>query len=107
MPLSYSPILVESGQVTVLLGTWTGQQARLRTMGAGTVVGEMGLFLGSPRSASVVTHGPSRLYCLTKEKLEKLERDDPQLASAFHLHVIRLLSQRLANADKEVQALLS
>lgn len=97
---------IESGQVTAVLEHKGGETVRLRKMAMGTVVGELGLYLGSRASASVVTNKPSTLYHLSIENLNKMEATDPELASAFHKFIARLLGNRLANTDKSLQALL-
>jgi SulP family sulfate permease len=97
---------VESGQVSAILELPDGHKKRLRTMGAGTVFGEMGFYRGVPRSASVVADLPSRLYCLTKASLKKMEKEDPQLAAAFQQFIIRLLADRLDQTTSERRILL-
>jgi SulP family sulfate permease len=99
---------VESGTVTTLLEI-SGQPAhkRLRTMGAGTVVGEMGLYLGRERTATVKAESRCVLYRLSSEALARLERDDVELASALHRFFVRLLSERLLHADEEIAHLVS
>jgi SulP family sulfate permease len=98
--------IVEFGQVTVLLERPDGQTTRLRTMGSGTIIGEMGFYTGEPRSASVVTDWSSRLYRLSNEGLKKMEREEPHLAVAFHQFMGRLLANRLIHANKTVDVLL-
>jgi len=97
---------IESGQVSVLLELEHGRSLRLRKMGAGTVVGEVSLYLGRSRTASVVTDRPSRVHRLTGEALARMERDQPQVAAACHLFVARLLAERLSLTDRTLQALL-
>src|SRR5262249_4767261 len=55
---------IETGRVTARLELADGRTLRLRTMRAGTVVGEVGLFLGGIRGASVVTDQPCTVYRL-------------------------------------------
>jgi SulP family sulfate permease len=98
--------LVESGRVTIQLESDQGPPTRLRARGPGTVVGEMGLYLGSPASASVVAHQPGSLYYLSREALARMEREDPGLAAAFHRFIARHLSERLLDTTETVQALL-
>ena len=98
---------VESGAVTALLELPNGKHSRLRTMGAGTVVGEMGLYLGTRRSATIVTDEPSVLYRLSQESMEKLKAEDPQLASGIHEFIARLLANRLSHANEVLGHLLS
>jgi sulfate permease, SulP family len=98
--------LLESGRLTAVLARTDGDPVRLRTMAPGTVVGEVTLYLETVRSASVVTEQPSRLYRLTAAALRAMERDDPQLAVMLHRAFARLLSQRLTDSLRTMEALL-
>jgi len=75
---------------------------RLRTMGSGTVVGEVGLFLGGTRAASVVTEQPCTVYCLTGAALDRMNREQPDLALAFHRYLICQLGERMASNSKRL-----
>jgi SulP family sulfate permease len=96
---------LESGRLTAQLIGPDGEPVRLQTMGPGTMVGEVSLYLGT-RTASVVSEEPSRLRRLTRENLEAMERRDPDLAAALHRLLARLLASRLADAQRTVRALL-
>jgi SulP family sulfate permease len=98
--------LIERGQVTVYRELGNGRRLRLRTMGAGASVGEIGLYSGGPASASVVTEFPSKIYLLSPENLQEMETKDPALAIKFHRYIIQLLGQRLQNTTASVQALM-
>jgi len=74
---SESLYFIESGRVTALLEFADGRTLRLRTMGPGTVVGEVGLFLGGTRAASVVSEQFCITYRLTAESLERMSRENP------------------------------
>jgi SulP family sulfate permease len=74
-------------------------------MRPGTVVGEVSLYLGIPRTASVVTSKPSKLYFLSSEAMRRMEEDRPELASAFHQFIARLLAERLSDNSRTIQAL--
>ena len=78
---------------------------RLRAMRPGTVVGEVSLYLGIPRTASVVTSKPSTLYFLSSDALRRMEEKEPELASAFHQFIARLLAERLSDNSRTIQAL--
>ncbi len=97
---------IERGQVSALLELGDGQQLRLRTMGAGTMVGELGLYLGVPRTASVITDQPTTYFRLTRDTLHEMRRHDPALASALDEFMIHLLAERLVSLNKTVEALL-
>lgn len=100
--------LIEKGQVTakLVLDKGEGKEIRLRTMCPGTIVGEVGLILNEPRSATVVTDRPSTIYRLSAESLKRMDENDPDIAVAFHNFITRLIAERLANANKTIQSIL-
>jgi len=98
---------IESGRVTAQIELDNGKTARLRSMGAGTVVGELGLYLGATATASVVAEEHSRISCLSLEALRDMEHSDPAVAAAFHKFIVRLLGERLTNANRSLSALLT
>ena len=75
-------------------------------MGAGTVVGEMGAYLGRPASASVITDQPSSVLYLSVERLQEIEATEPHITAAFHKFMVQLQSERLASANDTLNALL-
>jgi len=102
-----SMYFVDSGRVSAQLQIEDGQPLRLRSMGGGTVVGEMGLYLNQIRTASIVTDTHSIVYCLKATALSQMEKDDPDLASALHHWMARLLAERLTDNNKTLEALLN
>lgn len=98
---------IERGQVTVELNDSNGSVTRLRTMQTGTVVGELGFYLGRPATASVVANEPCKLYFLSSAKLKEMEKQSPEAAAAFHKFIIRMLSERLIDTNATLQALMS
>ncbi len=97
---------IEAGGATVQLEYKDGKTVRLRKMGAGTVVGEVGLYLGSPTTASVVTDQPSTIYYVSADNLKRMEEVDPGIAAAFHKFIAHILSERLSSTTATVKALL-
>ena len=75
-------------------------------MGAGTVVGEMEIYLDRPRAASVITEIPSTVYRLSVRALARMESEQPEIAVAFHRFIARLLADRVTANHKTLQALL-
>ncbi len=98
--------LIERGRVTVYRELSNNRRLRLRTMGAGTSVGEMGLYGGGPASATVQADVQSEIYLLSQDKLKEIESQNPALAGKFHRYIIQLLGQRLQNTTASVQALM-
>lgn len=97
--------LLYSGRVTVLYSQAGEPPLRLRSMVRHTVIGEMGLYRTMARGATVRVDQPAVAYKLTREAMDQMEADDPELAYAFHKFVIRLLASRLDFANREVASL--
>jgi SulP family sulfate permease len=96
---------IELGRVSIYLELGDDRRVRLRTLGMGTAVGELGLYLDERRSASVIADMPSIAYRLTRQALDEMRQKDPELAAAFHELIIRLVSERLAAANRSIEAL--
>jgi SulP family sulfate permease len=97
--------LIESGKIAVMLEIDDGRTIRLRTMGGGTVLGEMGLYTKNSRSATAVTEEPSSLYSLSNEAFNRMQAEDPEVALSFHRFVVCLLADRIVRSNEEVKAL--
>jgi SulP family sulfate permease len=97
---------IEQGKVSVYLELESGEQVRLQTLGLGTVVGELGLYLGKTRTASVIADLPTIAYRLTQTALFEMKEKEPELAATFHEFVVRLLSERLFVANRSLEAVL-
>jgi SulP family sulfate permease len=95
---------VQDGQVTAVIGLEEGDPVRLETMSSG-VVGEIGFYLGSERTASVVADVPTTLYRLSRDSLQQMEKENPQAAATLHRLIAHLLSERVAHLVKTVGAL--
>jgi SulP family sulfate permease len=96
---------IDAGRVTVWLNGTAGDPLRLRTMAAGTVVGEVSWYLGQPASASVITDEASTLYYLSALSLKRMEQEAPGLAINLHSFIACLLCERVTNMNGTVQAL--
>jgi SulP family sulfate permease len=96
---------LESGEVTTRLELGNGHTQRLRRQGGGTVLGELGLFLGVPRTASVVVEKPCVVYELSADALQRLKREAPEVAAEFHEFLVRYMAERIVNCNKTIRAL--
>ncbi|MBN1146078.1 MAG: SLC26A/SulP transporter family protein [Anaerolineales bacterium] len=96
---------IESGRLTVYLEAASEKRVRLRTLQSGSSVGEMGLYLGQRRVASVVAEETTRAYRLSRQALEEMKAQDPELAAAFHEMIARLLSEILTLATQIIEAM--
>ena len=98
---------IDSGEVTTRLEMSKGKFIRLKSQRGGTMVGEMGLFLKQPRTATVVVSEPSVLYRLSLEAYERMMHDDPELS--FHLYewIGRVLATRITENNSTLEVLLN
>ena len=70
---------------------------------AGGAVGEIGLYAGVPRTARVVSEGPSVFRRLDADALARMERENPALLADLH----RAIAGRLARRLRRTTALLA
>jgi SulP family sulfate permease len=97
---------VERGRVAVRLPLAGGRSIRLRSLGPGTIIGEMAVYTQRARSADVLAEAPTRVRRLTLESLRSLERDDPATAQQIHRFVVKVMASRLTVADEALRVAL-
>ncbi|HYH27473.1 MAG TPA: SulP family inorganic anion transporter, partial [Actinomycetota bacterium] len=97
---------IEAGRVAAELVTPEGARTRIRGIHPGTVVGELGMYLGTRRTASVVAETDAVLHRLTREQLDRMQTEEPMLAAALHRALARLLAERLSASIGTIEALL-
>jgi SulP family sulfate permease len=97
--------LVASGAVNIDIMMRDGGSKRIRRLSAHTVVGEMGFFRHSVRSATVSSEGPTALYTLTRSALDRLRQERPALGAAFDEYIIRVIADRLDATNRELAVL--
>lgn len=96
---------VAAGSLFINVATNTGESLFVRRITTHTVVGEMGFFRHSVRSATVSSDGPATLFTLTRANFERMRRERPDLASAFDDFILRVLADRVHFANFEIVAL--
>ncbi len=87
--------IIAQGSVHVIKQDANLQNKILSSIGKGKTFGEMALFDGEPRSATIVSAGNTVLLILTRENLDRLMKEAPGLAAKLLFKLGRLLSQRL------------
>jgi SulP family sulfate permease len=97
--------VLASGQLTAQRERPGREPLRLQTQRGVQVVGEIGFYLGQPRSADVIADETSVVYRLSAEELQRMERQDPALASVLHQLIVRLLAGRVTHLTDAVDAL--
>ncbi len=71
----------------------------------GQSTGEMGVFTGQPRSASIVSVEKSVGLAVGKQNLEALLKTNQEMRATVLQNVVDLLSHRLVEADKKIEEL--
>jgi SulP family sulfate permease len=97
---------IESGLVTVEFETIKGEVMRLRSVKSGATLGEIALYLGGLRTASVKAEEPSTIFRLSSENLRKMQKEDPALAALLHEWTARTLAERLAENNRLIEVFL-
>jgi SulP family sulfate permease len=97
--------LVAAGSLVVEITSANGQKLRVRRITTHTVVGEMGFFRRSLRSATVSSEGQAIIFTLTRAKFETMRRERADLASALVDFIMRVLADRIDGANRQASAL--
>jgi sulfate permease, SulP family len=97
--------LVETGKVSVEADSSAAEPLRLRTMGGGNVMGEVGFYQRGIRSAGVRALEPTIGYRISFDALERMEAQDPSLAIALHKWLASVMADRLADDARVIEAL--
>jgi sulfate permease, SulP family len=97
--------VLASGRLRVETVTDRGTRMRLRTLRPGVVVGEVAMYSGVPRTADVVAETPSVVLKLSKDSIERMEVEEPELAAALHRWLATTLAGRLGESLKAFDAL--
>jgi hypothetical protein len=91
--------LIIDGEVTVIKGHGTENEIELDRIGAGDYFGEMALFEGDVRSATIRTSEQTNLLVLHKREFSEIVREYPQIA----LQICKVLSQRIRELHQKIR----
>jgi CRP-like cAMP-binding protein len=100
-----SLFILLSGSVHIGKATHSGEQKSITTLGAGTFFGEMALFGDFVRSATVTASRKSRLLEISKDAFMEFLAHDAAGASTLLLEIMRAISPRLRQTNRELVAL--
>lgn len=90
--------VVQSGTVEVIRANGSGEQ-RVATLGNGDFFGEMSLFDGEVRAASIRAVGEARILTIDKRTLLKRLSEDPLLA----INLLKSMSRKLRAANEQLE----
>ena len=93
---------VGSGIVVVVLQIPRQQEQILRKYKAGAILGEMAIYTGENRTASVRIEDDAVLFRLDKDKLEEMSKRFPASTAALHTYIVKVLSERLGRANRNL-----
>jgi aquaporin Z len=95
---SQRAFVVERGELEVRKRDASGSELVLARLGPRDWVGEMGLLLQQPRSATVVAVTDAQLRPITRENFARVIAEDPEVS----LRVLKQLAERLYEADRRI-----
>jgi sulfate permease, SulP family len=93
------------GRAGVMITHDHGVTSRVRSLGRYTTIGEMGLVLRTPRSATIQAELESTLYVLSAEQFEALKRDKPILGQKLLTYFMAVMAERLTFANRMIGVL--
>ncbi|MFM2069065.1 MAG: cAMP receptor protein [Pseudomonadota bacterium] len=97
-------LLVLDGWVSVDTGLPNGPDSiAVAVLGPGSIIGEMALLDGAPRSASCTANSPVQAAGLSRVGLERLLDENPRVAARLMVALATRISDRLRAMSKQLQ----
>ncbi len=96
---------IMQGRVGIMVKRDDGASTRVRSLGAHSTVGEMGLLTGENRNASVIAETDCTLYRLGIEEFQRLKLERPDITQALLTYVISVMAHRLRFASNLIAVL--
>ena len=103
--LSDAVYFVDSGSFDVIKPSNSKPGRRLAKISVGAMVGEMALYTGKARTASIQATVSSSAYILSKLALARMRGEHPGLVTRFEHMVIRKVSDSLARSNQLITTL--
>lgn len=94
--------IVQSGEVQVRAAAPSGEDILLAMLGPGTVVGELALIDGGPRSATVEALSDCAVYCLSRESFAGLRATHHPAAYKIILNITRTVDTRRRQTEARI-----
>ena len=99
-------LFIARGHAEVMVSFDGAAPVRVRQFGPGTMVGEIGFLLGTPRTATVLAVTECEIWSLTRAEMGRLEVAHPGAVLALQRAVMARLSHRLLDKDHLIAALV-
>jgi sulfate permease, SulP family len=97
---------VGSGTVVVVLDIPNQQEQILRKYKAGAILGEMAIYTGEHRTASLRVEDDATLFRLDRENLARMSAKFPASTAALHAYIVRIMAERLSRANRNLSRYL-
>src|SRR6476620_2619331 len=91
---------VEEGLLKASVAAPSGGERILAILGPGSMVGELSMIDGGPRSASVIALRDAKLCYVSKADFEAIGKSSPEI----YRHVMRMLARRLRDTNDALAA---
>ena len=91
---------VEEGLLKASVAAPNGGERILAILGPGSMVGELSMIDGGPRSASVIALRDAKLCYVSKADFEAIGKSSPEI----YRHVMRMLARRLRDTNNALAA---
>lgn len=99
-------LFIVRGHAEVMVSFDGAAPIRVRQFGPGTMVGEIGFLLGTPRTATVLAVTECETRSLTRAEISRLEAEHPGAVLALQRAVMARLSRRLLDKDHLIAMLV-
>jgi SulP family sulfate permease len=96
---------IERGRVSIWLERQGAAPLRLASIAAGSLVGELALYSGGVRSATVIADVPTEAARLGAESLAAMDREKPHLSNLLQRCLLLQMAEKLANVPRLIQML--
>jgi SulP family sulfate permease len=96
---------VEHGHASVSVASPGHAPVRLATVGPGAILGEVAFYLGERRSASVAAEEDMVVWRFSRESIERLQQERPDVGRRFHQGIAAMLAKRLTRTNHLVRLL--
>lgn len=99
----FMALLLEGEVVVESVTVSRTEPLTIRVLGAGSLVGEVGLVDREPRSASCTTSADSLCAILTRDALEALINEEPRIGAKLLLAIAARLAERLRDNARKLR----
>ncbi|MEM1282581.1 MAG: SulP family inorganic anion transporter, partial [Chlamydiota bacterium] len=102
---SESLFIIAKGKVEVFITDVKGISRRMKLLSSGTIIGEVGLMMNTPRTASVRAVEDCELLKLTRDNLEKLKKEHPIGLADLYLDIASITMERFISVSESYRQL--